>query len=193
MGLKNNQKYSMTVHAVQRYRERFVPSDSEETIKRKVCGWLGQSDYLSKEPNNCQSWIYRDLGIIIIVNPKTLQVITLYKTLSEYTKELELEQEVQAEYEEVLIHPKAEEIVSELVRAKYRSVKTDYYEQLGSLYKEYGDRIDKLSRTTKPLMFKEKEDEAKEIMKQIRSIETESKEVMKSLKAYILEGEYTHE
>lgn len=183
MGLSKHQKYSLSEHAISRYRERFNPNDSDNQILSRIRNWLAQADFMSNEPDRRQSWINKENKVVIVVQPNIFTVITLYSS------ELEVDNSpiglIEVEEPEK-VHSKAEKIVSDLVKEKYRSVKTDYYEQLASLYVEYGERLDKLVKTFKPSVFKEKEIEAEQIKQRINDLEQEHKQVTKSLNTYIL-------
>lgn len=184
MGLSHYQRYTITDHSMDRYRERFNANENNENITKIIIQWLSKADFLEKQKRGRQAWFNNEQKIIIVVDPSDFKVITLYGTMAEHDSD-----DYIGDNEIIEVHPTAEKIVSDLVREKYRSVKTNYYERLGQLYKEYGDRIDKLSRTTKPIMFKEKEVEAKQLKREINLLEEECSNVTRSLKTYIIEGE----
>lgn len=174
MGLRNHQKYSLTDHAFERYKERFNPTDSHASIERTVKNWLSQSAFLAKETKERQSWFYQEKKTVIVVDPTSFLVITLYSTLDEY-KNNNLSH----------LHPRAEEIVSELVEGKMHNVKTGYLNQLGILYTEYADRLVKLAKTTKKGVFADKEAEAINLKNLIEELEEEYDSVIESLEDYI--------
>lgn len=185
MGLSHYQRYTVTDHAMDRYRERFNANETNENITKIIIQWLSKADFLEKQKRGRQAWFNNEQKIIIVVDPSDFKVITLYGTMADHDSD----DYIDKDYDVIEVHPTAEKIVSNLVKEKYRSIKTGYYEHLGQLYKEYGDRIDKLSRTTKPNMFKVKEREAKQLKREINLLEEECSNVTRSLKTYIIEGE----
>lgn len=174
MGFKNHQKYTLTAHAVERYKERFNPNESEATIHRKVKGWLQESDFLQNEPQNRQTRINQRNDVVMVIEPSKFKVITLYAASTLKMEDMEIQ--------EATI---AERIVSDLVKGKIYSIETDYFAQLSTLYKEYGERLDKLSRTTKHEVYAKKRQEASAMKHKIEKLEVEFTDVMDSLRDYI--------
>lgn len=183
MGLSNFNKYRLSQHAIDRYRERFNPSTSEAAITSKVRSWLSQADFLSDEQLGRQAWFNNEDSVVIIVKPKNFTVITLYSTLSEYNNRAEANQGVQETTSD--IHPYVKTMVSELVESKVFNIKSTYYEKLSALYADYADRMDKLSRTMKQEKFIEKGKEMAEVKVEIEKLEAEFEYVIESMEFYI--------
>lgn len=183
MGVSKHDYYQLTPHAKKRYKERIDFTVSNTQMLKDVRKHLCTATCLTKKSNNREVWLSEENKIVYILETSVFKVITVYRSVAEY-------QEDQAEDQVAeTLHPKAVAIVSDLVKTKYRSVKTTYYAELAELYTTFGNRLDTLSRTSRNDMFHEGEEAIQLLKQSIVELEKESKDVLESLDTYIERNE----
>lgn len=189
MGLPNSNRFRITDHAKVRYLERINAKATNEQMLKDFRTIMQGSSFLSKENAGRESWFYPTKNIVLILDTFNYKVITIYSSLKEaemlknITNEdgiYEIESEKETEYSLV------EKTISKFADEWSLSVSRDYYGKLAELYAEYAERMDKLSKTTKPLIFKDKKIEAEKVRDEIGRLEREHSDIMKEVKEYIL-------
>jgi len=77
------------------------------------------------------------------------------------------------------------ELLSNYSKQAYIKQEKHYFSKLAPLYKEYGERIDKLSRTKNREYFDNKKTELNELKSEINKVVSEKNRVLKDLKHFI--------
>lgn len=193
MGLPNSNRFRITDHAKVRYLERINAKATNEQMLKDFRTIMQGSSFLSKENAGRESWFYPTKNIVLILDTFNYKVITIYSSLKEaemlknITNEdgvcgidCEVKSEKETEYSLV------EKTISNFADEWSLSVSRKYYSELANLYAEYAERMDKLSKTTKPLIFKNKKIEAEKVRDEIGRLEREHIDIMKEVKEYIL-------
>lgn len=198
MGLSNFNRYQITEHAKIRYYERIDGDASEVKVIKDFRRYLQDATFLSKENRNRESWFYPKEKFVIIINPRELQVITIYSTLDQKEKLVNNTPET-----EIVVTPE-KEVVPIITNTEVSEVKTTmsgfakesilkatkkHYKQVAVLYAEYADRMFKLAKTTKPDMFDKKQNELWALSKEIKEVEKNYHRIENEFKTYILEDE----
>lgn len=193
MGLPNSNRFRITTHAKARYLERINEKATPEQMLKDFRTIMQGSSFLSKENAGRESWFYPTKNIVLILDVFNYKVITIYSSLKEAEMlknnvnedeiyEIECEPETEKEIEHSLV----DKTISKFAEEWSLSVSRTYYKQLAECYAEYADRMDKLSKTTKPLIFKDKKTEAEKVRDEIGRLEREHSGIMKEVKEYIL-------
>lgn len=193
MGLPNSNRFRITDHAKMRYLERINAKATNEQMLKDFRTIMQGSSFLSKENAGRESWFYPTKNIVLILDTFNYKVITIYSSLKEAEMlknnmnedgvcgiDCEVESEKETEYSLV------EKTISNFADEWSLSVSRKYYSELANLYAEYAERMDKLSKTTKPLIFKDKKIEAEKVRDEIGRLEREHSDIMKEVKEYIL-------
>ena len=196
MGLSNYHKYTFTDHAKKRFLERINSTVDEKSMMTQFRRLAAGADYLTLEHHGKESWINKEYNVVLIVDPNTFKVVTVYKTegYEERNKRLGEDDNVvgdsykeprkEPEVSSTHTHPKVLELLSESAKEHHQHQKKEYFSQLAPLYAEYADRMDKLSRTKKPTVFKAKEEELNELQVTIKKLAREQTEVLEGLTKY---------
>ena len=179
MGLSNYHKYRLSEHAIERFRERFDPSASENAISARVRGWLSQAVLLQKEDKKRETWFDEKDKVVIVVAPENFMIVTLYSSTEEYQRDAD---------NQTTIAPSAKQIVSDLVSAQMKNIKSEHYKRLAQLYEDYFIKMDKLSKTTQKIVFDQSETELKALKRSIEQVESEYSHLESSLNFYIQGG-----
>jgi hypothetical protein len=181
MGVSHNQRYKVTQHAKDRYLERIDNNTNERNMLKEFDGILRNARFLAKERQGRESWFCEKRDVVIIIDPKKYSVITIYNSVEQYDS---AEQEITDSKD---IHPKVKEIISNASKQAYTQQEKAYFAKLAPMYKEYGDRIDKLSRTKNTEYFENKKIELNELQAEVSRVVTEKNRVLKDLKTFIKE------
>lgn len=179
MGVPFNDRYKVTQHAKDRYMERINNSIREIDMLKDFSHILRNADFLAKEHKGRESWLLEEKGIVIIIDPKKYSVITIYNSVEQYDN---------AENDNIEkndLHPKVLKLFSNYSKQAYIQQEKYYFEKLAPLYKEYGERIDKLSRTRNTEHFDNKKIELNELQQEITQIVTEKNRILKDIKQFI--------
>ena len=188
MGLSNHGRYTVSEHAVERYMERVRSSMKEKDIIKDIAGMLGRAIFIAKEAHGREMWLAEEENIVLIIAPKYMKVITLYKNEGKVTSNRKLDVVVnQAPIsKETSLHERAAELLSEFAeKAVYQETKR-FYAILSPLYKEYGERMMRLSGTKNRELYEEKTQELDNLRATIAGIEKERREVVRSLGTMVL-------
>lgn len=200
MGVPNLSYYRVTKHASKRYKSRIDPTTTTNTSIMKACRTLMMSAVLlHKHLDGTQVWLNEEKDIVLILDPAKYNIITVYKSYSEYNEILEEQNMVvkPKEKEEVRSEEIVEnnaskvtaQLISNLVEENYLKVERGYYAKVLPLYQEYLERLDKTTRITRPDQYEASRKELKKLKKQITEIENEANIVTKELKQYIVAEE----
>lgn len=196
MGLSNFNRYQITEHAKVRYYERIDGSASEVKVIKDFRRYLQDATFLSKENRNRESWFYPKEKFVIIINPRELQVITIYSTLDQKESLLnnnpktEIVVAPEKEVVPIIANTELSEvklIMSRLAKESLLKATKKHYEQVAVLYAKYADRMVKLAKTTKPDMFDRKQNELWALSKEIKEVEKNYHRIENEFKTYILE------
>lgn len=203
MGLSNYHRYTFTDHAKKRFLERINSTVGPEEMMTQFRRLAAGADYLALEHHGKESWINKEFNVVFIVAPSTFKVVTVYKTegyaernkrlgeddnvVGDSYKEPRKETDKEAEVSSTHTHPKVLELLSESAKEHHQLQKKEYFSQLAPLYAEYADRMDKLSRTKKPTVFKVKEEELNELQATIKKLAREQTEVLEGLSRYFVD------
>ena len=94
MGVPNLSYYRVTKHARERYRSRIDPTTTTNTSIMKACRTLMMSAVLlHKHLDGTQVWLNEQKGIVLILDPAKYNIVTVYKSYSEYNEILEEQNE----------------------------------------------------------------------------------------------------
>lgn len=184
MGVSNYHRYKITRHAKERYAQRIDGNKNKNGVERDFRTLLSNARYLGKEHNEKESWLCEKTNVVLILDPKTYTVITVYNSVEQY-KETEGKEVESRPNRSRKLHPKVEAIISNASKQAYIQQEKKYFAKLAPLYKEYGDRIDKLSRTTNAEHFENKRVELNDLQKEISRIVKDKNKVLSDLKGFI--------
>lgn len=200
MGVPNLSYYRITKHARARYKSRIDPTVTSNNNMLKACRTLMMSAVLlHKHLDGTQVWLNEQQDVVLILDPTKYNIITVYKSYSEYNEKMEEQNMATTQIkekektEEVLEEGKTSsvttQLLSNLVEENYLRVERGYYAKVLPLYQEYLDRLDKTTRITRPDQYEASRKELKRLKKQIMEIESEANIVTKELKQFIVAEE----
>lgn len=179
MGVSHHNRYKITKHARERYLERIDSTKSELDVIKDIREILGEARFLSKEHRGCESWLYENRNIVVIINPKKYSVVTIYNSIEQYDN---TDEDTKNDND---VHSKVQAIISNASKTAYVQQEKVYFSKLAPMYKEYGDRIDKLSRTKNTEYFENKKIELDDLQREIRRVVSEKNRVLSDLKQFI--------
>lgn len=179
MGVSHNNRYRVTQHAKERYLERIDNKVNERTMLKEFHQILRTGRFLAKENKGRESWICDKRGAVVIIDPKNYSVITVYKSVEQYDS---------ADEETINedVHPKVQEIISVASKTAYVQQEKAYFAKLAPMYQEYGERIDKLSRTKNTEYFENKKIELNDLQREISRVVAEKNRILNDLKQFIV-------
>lgn len=203
VGVSNFNRYKITDHAKQRYRERINEQATEQQILKGFRHHLSQAHFMAKERKGRESWFHSEMRIVIILNTEDYQIVTIYSSL----KQLE---EKRTEKKEVLVETKTKgssgietkmtnesDQIKNVVASKVSAMTKDYlnsetrkyFSDIAVLYSRIADRSDKLSKTYKPNVLDIKKKELFELKAKINKLEKEYGKIEKECYKYIIQEE----
>lgn len=183
MGVSNYNRYTITRHAKERYKERINNELNELEILKDFNQIMRESRFLANETHHKQSWFCEERKIVIITDPRHFLVVTIYRSVEEYedckdTNEQENE-----------IHPEVQKLMSESAKNHYSTKEKEYLLRIAPLYAEYAERMEKLAKTTLKDAFEKKRNELEELKDSIKRLECEKREVLTGLRNYFVKGD----
>lgn len=181
MGVPNHSRYKATDHAKERYWQRIDATKTETDVVNEFKRILHNARFLSKEYKGRESWLCEIRDVVVIIDPRKYSIVTIYRSVDEYDSA----EQTKAPANE--IHPKVQTIIANSARTAYVQQEKSYFARLAPMYKEYGDRIDKLSRTKKTEYFENKKIELDDLQKEISQLVAEKNRVLKDLKSFMKE------
>lgn len=185
MGVSNFNFYEVTQHAKDRYIERIDSSKKDDnSIKKAFITIMHRADYLGRTANDCEAWLDREENIVLILKKKQYKIITVYHNLDDYR---EKEKEFMNEKEGKGMHLVVKNMLAEFSKKAYLSQEKNYYSAIGPLFKEYGERMDNLSRMKNPKDYMNKQKEMTDTFNLIKEIEEEKTQVLSELKMFFNE------
>lgn len=174
MGVSNYDRYDATYHAIERYKQRIDSSRSRLSILKDLSTLMQDSRFLAKDQGYREVWLHEKRKIVLIIDPTTYKIITLYKTLEDYREE-----EPDGEL--------AEETVSELVKSIYVSKDRELQAIRAPHYIEYGKRLADLSKTLRKDYYDENKQALAKLKRKIETLESQHEKFLSDLKKYIIE------
>lgn len=198
MGLSKYDKYRVTSHAKERYRERIDNAVTELKLLKDVASLMQNAEFLGHESNGTESWLHVKRGIVLIVDPRSYNVVTLYNSVESYEndntphtiekvstpKEDKLEEGEEETMEDNTKHPKVIAVIAESAKREYKLKEKEYFSALAPMYVEYGSKLASTAKTKRIDYFADKQEELAVIKNKIAGLEAEREAVLSGLKAY---------
>lgn len=190
MGVSKAELYKVTAHCSERYLGRIDNKADHLTIKKHITIILHNSTFLRKENKNRESWFNEKEEVITIIEPKKLAVVTLFKNRSQYEEEYpDVETKKEEKQKVIDCHPEVAQLMAEHAAKVLKAKKRERMRELGPLYKEFGERMTKLSSTHDETLHERKSNELQEVNRKITERNQYYKEILSSLDKFIKLGD----